>query len=112
MVQVREVTSRNSVAEVDANYDDVYSDYTDSESTEDTSTHQPTWTRFIPDWLSSGRWTTKLWSRICRYGQLVGNIAWTFTTSMLLIGLPVLFAYDREKALQEQQLMGLPAPNS
>lgn len=27
----------------------------------------------------------------------IGNLAWIFTTSMLLVGLPILYAYDREK---------------
>lgn len=51
----------------------------------------------------------RLRSRMSTVVSFAGNAAWIFTTSMLLIGLPVLFAYDREKALQEQQLLGLPA---
>lgn len=41
--------------------------------------------------------------------QLVGKIAWIFTTSMLLIGLPILYAYDREKntQLQEQPMLNM-----
>ena len=43
--------------------------------------------------------------------RTAGNLAWIFTTSMLLVGLPVLYAYDREKnsALQAGQLAPLDA---
>lgn len=75
------------------------------------------WRRLpLLDWLvapfsGSSRWSTKrLWTRMQYVGRVAGNLAWIFTTSMLLVGLPVLFAYDREKALQEQQLLGLPTP--
>lgn len=44
-------------------------------------------------------------------GRTAGNLAWIFTTSMLLVGLPVLYAYDREKntAMQAGQMAPLDA---
>lgn len=33
----------------------------------------------------------------------LGNAAWIFTTSMILIGLPVLYAYDRERSMIEYE---------
>jgi hypothetical protein len=37
-----------------------------------------------------------------------GNVAWIVTTSMILIGLPVLYAYDREKNTSAQSGNMLP----
>lgn len=34
--------------------------------------------------------------------EVAGHLAWIFTTSMLLVGLPLLYAYDREKALPQE----------
>ncbi len=41
--------------------------------------------------------------------KTAGNFAWILTTSMILIGIPVLLAYDREKndAMQAGQMMPL-----
>lgn len=65
----------------------------------------------VAPFFGASRWSTKrLWIRMQHVGMVAGNLAWIFTTSMLLVGLPVLFAYDREKVLQEQQLLGLPTP--
>ncbi len=35
--------------------------------------------------------------------QVLGKAAWIITTSALLIGLPLLYAYDREKSLVEYE---------
>lgn len=100
------------------------SDYTDVEEGVEGEESEATvaiteaikWRRLLSTWLVSpfsglSRWSTKkVWTRLQHIGRVAGNIAWIFTTSMLLVGLPVLFAYDREKALQEQQLVGLPTP--
>lgn len=37
-----------------------------------------------------------------------GNVAWIVTTSMILVGLPVLYAYDREKNTSAQSGQMLP----
>lgn len=37
-----------------------------------------------------------------------GNVAWIVTTSMILVGLPVLYAYDREKSTSAQSGQMLP----
>jgi hypothetical protein len=91
MVQVREV----SAAPSDTEYEDVSDEYTDSEES-----------------VAPRQWSWSGWSGLCTRMQglwkMAGSLAWMFTTSMLLIGLPVLFAYDREKSLSEQQLGGLP----
>lgn len=41
--------------------------------------------------------------------RLSGQITWIVTTSILLVGLPLLYAYDREKSTQEEQLAPLTA---
>ena len=41
--------------------------------------------------------TTDLAGKGWRVASVAGNLAWIVTTSMLLVGLPVLYAYDREK---------------
>lgn len=38
-----------------------------------------------------------VWQRMQRWGTVLGNVAWMLTTSVILVGLPVLYAYDREK---------------
>lgn len=40
--------------------------------------------------------------------KAAGNVAWIVTTSMILIGLPVLYAYDREKNTSAQSGQMLP----
>lgn len=39
-------------------------------------------------------------SRFSRFFSVCGNLAWIITTSVILVGLPLLFAYDREKAVE------------
>lgn len=99
MVQVQHLSDPQH-GEDDAEYEDVSDAYTDGEE-ETSQTGRLAWLRAFMGKLS-GR-VDKLW-------RMAGSIAWIFTTSMLLVGLPVLFAYDREKSLQEQQLGGLPGP--
>lgn len=43
--------------------------------------------------------------------KTAGNVAWIVTTSLILVGLPVLYAYDREKnsAAQTGQMLPLDA---
>lgn len=40
--------------------------------------------------------------------RTAGNLAWIVTTSMILVGLPVLYAYDREKNTSAQNGQMLP----
>lgn len=121
-----------SIREIEADeieYEDVTSEgeYTDASDSELGESHSHSyaqvsngggflaWLHSLP-LLSSLRLPTDMmgWSgisrRISEFTLVAGNLAWVFTTSMLLIGLPVLFAYDREKALQEQQLLSLASP--
>lgn len=44
--------------------------------------------------------------------KTAGNVAWIVTTSLILVGLPVLYAYDREKntAAQTGQMLPLDSP--
>lgn len=64
-----------------------------------------------PAWLSK-RFST-LWTVFLARGRklvlIAGHLAWIFTTSMLLVGLPILYAYDREKnaQLQEQPMLAM-----
>lgn len=111
MVQVREVINSYPTEETDSEYEDI----SDSELSETASPRGRHW-KLLPSWLrirsGTSLWSLKLYDRIGMLLKKAGSLVWIFTTSMLLVGLPVLFAYDREKALQEQQLGGLPAPLS
>jgi hypothetical protein len=62
--------------------------------------------QFIPLWLQKR--VTGVWRRMCELYRLTRSLSWICTTTLLLVGLPVLFAYDRDKNSQDQQLM-LPA---
>jgi hypothetical protein len=78
-----------------------YEDCTDSEE-ESMQTRHSAFISRITSFLSP----SALRSRFGRLWTIFGNLAWIFTTSVLLIGLPVLFAYDREKnyeALEAEQ---------
>lgn len=119
MVQVQELVGKGAgrMDAEDAEYEDVSDEYTDSdelaEEAED-SVFAPIQRlkKFVPAWLrrNAVQWSAKLYERALYLGRIAGNIAWIFTTSMLLVGLPVLYAYDREKSLMEQQLASLPTP--
>jgi hypothetical protein len=45
----------------------------------------------------------RIWSASGILMQVLGKAAWIITTSALLIGLPLLYAYDREKSLVEYE---------
>ena len=40
---------------------------------------------------------SNIYNRVSSWGVVLGNLMWMMTTSVILIGLPVLYAYDREK---------------
>lgn len=46
--------------------------------------------------------------------KAAGNLAWIVSTSLILVGVPVLYAYDREKSMAAQggQMMPLDSPSS
>lgn len=58
----------------------------------------------------------RAWSTTFSMAKWAGKAAWIITTSMVLIGLPLLFAYDREKSLveyeKEQQRFAPPVASS
>lgn len=56
--------------------------------------------------------TTGLMQKSGSMARTAGNLAWIVSTSLILVGVPVLFAYDREKnmAAQGGQMMPLDAP--
>lgn len=107
MVLVREL-ARQPASDGDE-YEDVDSDdYTDSEEMDTpvssgiARTYLNRVLAFFPRSWPRG----KLSDNLMRLMKSAGNIAWILATSMIMVGLPVLFAYDREKSLQDQQLMG------
>lgn len=57
-------------------------------------------------------WSRRALSASISLAKLTGKAAWIITTSVLLIGLPLLYAYDREKSLvdyeKEQQRFAPP----
>ena len=59
--------------------------------------------RFVPLWLKNR--VDGVWKRMCELYRLTRQLSWICTTTLLLVGLPVLFAYDREKNSQDQHLM-------
>lgn len=62
--------------------------------------------QFIPNWFRIK--ANRVWKRVLQLYSLTRGLSWICTTTLLLVGLPVLFAYDREKNAQDQHLM-LPA---
>jgi hypothetical protein len=48
-------------------------------------------------------WSSKALSASLSFAKLTGKAAWILTTSLLLVGLPLLYAYDREKSLVEYE---------
>lgn len=48
-------------------------------------------------------WSRKALNLSLNFAKLTGQAAWILTTSLLLIGLPLLYAYDREKSLVEYE---------
>ena len=57
-------------------------------------------------------WSRRALSASISFAKLTGKAAWIITTSVLLVGLPLLYAYDREKSLvdyeKEQQRFAPP----
>lgn len=57
-------------------------------------------------------WSQRALSASISLAKMTGKAAWILTTSVLLIGLPLLYAYDREKSLvdyeKEQQRFAPP----
>lgn len=110
MGQIRELDLRGDASE--AEYEDLDSEYTDTGEEEEKEEKRVlsykgfNLRRYLPKWMLPGQFSGNLWGQLQTLSKMVGSLAWIFTTSMLLVGLPVLFAYDREKAIQEQQLIG------
>lgn len=61
-------------------------------------------------------WSRRALSASISFAKVAGKAAWIITTSVLLIGLPLLYAYDREKSLvdyeKEQQRFAPPVAAS
>lgn len=117
MVRIQEVNNRQPSDDVE--YEDVSDEYTDDDEGGEYDAAPVgglpgMLAALLPDWLAkrAGRWSTAVYARVGVLFARAGSLAWIFTTSMLLIGLPVLFAYDREKSLQEQQLGSLSGSSS
>lgn len=62
-------------------------------------------TNLIPFKLRSriSNWSARALSASTAFAQMAGKAAWILTTSLLLVGLPLLYAYDREKSLVEYE---------
>lgn len=62
-------------------------------------------TNLIPSKLRSrlSIWSYRALSASTSFAKMAGKAAWILTTSLLLIGLPLLYAYDREKSLVEYE---------
>lgn len=62
-------------------------------------------TGFIPFSIRSriSIWSSKALSASISLAKMTGKAAWIVTTSLLLVGLPLLYAYDREKSLVEYE---------
>lgn len=117
MGKVQEIISSSVHDQDDDNFEDDDFYTTEDEEIDDvsfaysTSNNKSPFLYRIPLWISiklKGLYLSiykKGWSLV----QLAGKIAWIFTTSMLLIGLPILYAYDREKntQLQEQPMLNM-----
>jgi mitochondrial import receptor subunit TOM22 len=60
---------------------------------------------FIPVRIRSrlSVWSRRALSSSVSLIKFTGKAAWILTTSLLLIGLPLLYAYDREKSLVEYE---------
>ena len=73
---------------------------------------------FIPAALRNrlSIWSRRALSASMTFAKFTGKTAWILTTSLLLIGLPLLYAYDREKSLveyeKEQQRFAPPVVSS
>ena len=63
------------------------------------------WARFLPVRMRAGmmKMGRACWSMAFTAARWIGKSAWILTTSALLIGLPILYAYDREKSMLEYE---------
>jgi len=63
------------------------------------------WARFLPAKMRSCmmKMSKRCWSVAVTATQWIGKSAWILTTTALLIGLPLLYAYDREKSMIEYE---------
>jgi len=103
----------------DSEYEDITEEMEEEEG-EEIIENETLWNRLaalkymFPSWMQFrvGRFSQKMMNQMWSVSLLAGRLAWIFTTSMLLVGLPVLFAYDREKNLHDQQLLSLPSSMS
>ena len=104
MVKVEEIFSGAAglgTLDDDAEYEDV-SDV-EEEASESILDRITALSDIIPfAWRLRARYLLRRTSLVCqRWTKYVGHAAWIFTTSMILVGLPILFAYDREKSTIE-----------
>ena len=104
MVKVEEIfsgTAGLATLDDDTEYEDV-SDVGEA-STESIIDRIAALSDIIPyAWRLRTRQLLRRTSFICRrWTKYFGHAAWIFTTSMILVGLPILFAYDREKSTIE-----------
>lgn len=62
-------------------------------------------TNLIPSKLRTrlSNWSSRALSASTAFAKMAGKAAWILTTSLLLVGLPLLYAYDREKSLVEYE---------
>ena len=98
------MSQRLSLSAVSSNSTTDSEDYEDCSDSEGESA-QPGRSTFV-NRITSCLTPSALRARFGRMCTILGNLSWMFTTSILLIGLPVLFAYDREKnyeALEAEQ---------
>ena len=98
-----QLAAMKGVDESDGNYDDYTTDDEEGEGEYDQASPK---SRFaflftIPKRFQSfGR---RIWNASGNVMQVLGKAAWIVTTSALLIGLPLLYAYDREKSMVEYE---------
>lgn len=105
MVIVHEVRDEDFDAQLAGVNSDEYT--TDDETFSNGPSAQRAWnpSRFLPLGLRKrvSAWSRGAWSSAGRIAQWVGRAAWIITTSMLLVGLPLLYVYDQEKSLVEYE---------
>lgn len=87
--------------------DEEYYEGEDADLEEDSQSKGPIsfLTNLIPIKLRSrlSIWSARALSASTSFAKMVGKTAWIITTSLLIVGLPLLYAYDREKSLVEYE---------
>ena len=106
MVKVEEIFSGAAgLGTLDNDEDAEYEDVSDAEEASSESIVDRIFalSDIIPySWRLRARHLLRRTSFVCqRWAKYLGHAAWIFTTSMILVGLPILFAYDREKSTIE-----------